>query len=342
MMRAVVLLIGVMFAGCNEEKLPLYDTGVKPPDQRLDTSVKPPDQRAPDACLAANPVRILFVVDTSGSMQLTDTKTLRQSAVSKLYQALHDKKNVEYEIISYNTRAAINGASSISTFTLDVAVINFAIAQLASADVLSDLQNALTTVIKAVSDDMKKATDLATTRYVVILLTDGGTGPVCAAGCGNDPMSLTGECTGGACGTPSRPGHDSGPVMDASVGPMSWCDLPRSQWCSVYQPTSCANMTSWFPAMTAECLEYNTEQLLVAKVKELMALKAQYKAGAVQLHTARLIDPTTPSAQLTLMGIDPAKAETFLRKLATEGGGSYLDLYGGEDLTKLPVESLCP
>ncbi len=280
------------------------------PDRRA------PDLRPPDACAPWSPVKILVAVDVSGSMQFTDAGKRRQSAVQELVQHLATSANVSFAVLAYNAKVKVNGASGLGGFSQDAALLKSAIAGLAQAELLSDLQGGLAHALKLLDDDMAHAKDVARTRYAVLLLSEGVAEPACKAGCANDPPAV--------------------PVVT------HWCDLPRAEWCSAYNPPSCSEMMGWFPALAAPCLEYNSEPLLLGLVKEIVALKAKRGAGAVALHAARLVDPAS-SAYRAQHGIDLAKLTALLQQLAAAGGGSYLDLYApGAKLETLPLDPLCP
>jgi len=98
--------------------------------------------------------------------------------------------------------------------------------------------------------------------------------------------------------------HPSLPDMD------DWCDVPRDEWCDSYFPNSgsgsniCKDMSQWYPHMTEPCREYNSETQLKQRVLEIMSLGDQYGVGEMRMHTAFLFVPTLPVAIQELMGVE--------------------------------------
>jgi len=86
----------------------------------------------------------------------------------------------------------------------------------------------------------------------------------------------------------------------------SWCDVPRDQWCQNFNvsSTQCTDMTQWYPHMKEPCRAYNTSDQLKQKVLEITSLADTYSVGELRLHTAFLFDPTLPQAIQQLMGVE--------------------------------------
>jgi hypothetical protein len=87
----------------------------------------------------------------------------------------------------------------------------------------------------------------------------------------------------------------------------SWCDVPRDEWCDnffIEDSTHCKDMTNWYPHMKEPCRAYNTEIQLKQKVLEIIALGDQYGAGEIRMHTAFLFLPSLPIAVQQLMAVE--------------------------------------
>ena len=87
----------------------------------------------------------------------------------------------------------------------------------------------------------------------------------------------------------------------------SWCDVPRDQWCQNFSITNqqhCDDMTNWYPHMSEPCRAYNTSEQLKQKVLELTSLADTYSVGELRLHTAFLFDPKLPLAIQQLMAVE--------------------------------------
>jgi hypothetical protein len=354
MHRSVCALVGLSIAGlaCSSRTTQSGD-GATPAN--VDSRPGAAERTAVDrtsvpevaSCSTDNPVKILFVVDTSGSMQFVDPTSaqappIRQAAVRQVIDGLKNNPRVSFAIVQFNATLRFNGGAS-SPFTLfihDGAALSNALADLAQAELPGDYQGALAMALDVLQGDMQGSapSDLPRTKYVVILLGDGGPSPVCKAGCSND-APLGGECSGGACGTPDVCGRCDGPPPSLSA---SFCDLPRDQWCDAFNPWNCESMQGWFYAMTSPCQEYNSEAQLLQQVQAITALASRLHAGQVQLHTARILAPNLPADIMTLFGIDPAASASLMSKIAAAGGGTYLDGQKATiDLLKLDLGPLC-
>ncbi len=129
------------------------------------------------------PVKVVFVVDTSQSMNRTDPTGRRLTAVQEVVDAFLPDPGVEFSIIQFS------GASNVLTqnamgqdgFTRDRAELESAIVRLGVAEQPTDYEGALDQVFRVLAADMMDSQDperLARSKYVVIFLSDGLPNPV--------------------------------------------------------------------------------------------------------------------------------------------------------------------
>lgn len=349
--RSSAGLLVLCSMACSEAGLQPVDRAVASlVDDRLDIEgrvcTSPPSEQV-------FPVKIMFIVDSSGSMQFTDPSdatasgcaTLcstpapnglgrsagecaamcngaqnpgRQAAVQRVIDRFRNNPAVSFSVIRFNGRITVNGSSTATGggFTNDASVLSQAAAGLGQADITTDYQGALSTAYQVLEKDLV-ATDpveRARTKYVLIFLSDGVPDPVCTKGCGNDTV-------------------DIGVVID------SWCDVPREDWCDNFNANAalCAKMQEWYPSMTEPCQSYNSPDDLIRKVNEIVALGQQYNAGELRLHTAFLFIDGLPQAILDLIGTSKEEGETLLRALATAGGGFFRSFNAGQKIDFLDI-----
>jgi hypothetical protein len=274
-----------------------------------------------DPTEAVFPVKIMLIVDCSGSMQFTDPASNaaapgRQAAVRKVVDRFKNNPAVSFSIIEFNGKVSVNGSSASSAnggFTNNAAVLDQALANLAQAEITTDYQGALTTAYEVLQQDMfgTSPVDRARTKYVVIFFSDGGPNPQCKEGCNNDPQIVAG--------------------MD------SWCDIPRDTWCDTYNPVNCEDMEKWYPSMVEPCKAYNTEGQIVQKVNEIMDLGTQYAIGEIRFHTAFLFAEDLSPANQALFGAEKAKAEPLLQAMAKAGTGLYRSFSSGQKIDFLSI-----
>ncbi|MCB9557200.1 MAG: VWA domain-containing protein [Deltaproteobacteria bacterium] len=296
------------------------------------------------------PVKIMFVVDTSGSMQFTDPSTAtasscqsactaagvaaaqctalcagaqnpgRQAAVKAVIDRYKNNPAVSFSVIRFNGRVTVNGGAqgAGSSFTNDPGVLNQAMTSLNQAEITTDYQGALSTAFTLLEKDLIATDPVQRTRtkYVIIFLTDGAPNPVCEKGCGNDTVDLGG-----------------GIVVD------SWCDVPRDQWCGNFGANGdlCNSMQQWYPSMAEPCQAYNTEDLITQRVNEIMDLGIRFGVGEIRFHTAFLFVDGLSQAILDLFAVDKAKSESLLKRMAKAGQGEYRSFNSGQAIDFLSI-----
>lgn len=128
------------------------------------------------------PVKILFVVDTSQSMNRTDPTGRRLVAVQEVVDTYINDPGVEFGIIQFS------GATNVLTqrvpgedgFTRDQAQLQQAIVRLGVAEQPTDYEGALRNVVRVLGNDMMNMPEdnLARAKYVVIFMSDGLPSPV--------------------------------------------------------------------------------------------------------------------------------------------------------------------
>ena len=171
------------------------------------------------------PVKVMFVVDGSGSQQFTDQNRQRVVAVEETINALIGKGNTYFKVLVFNASVSAtpappsNGMCGGDAFTRDIGELTNALNNLAEADTLTDYQGALSLAYQELERDMMctaqcgvpgadvvglacndayRASNrsgpaaLGRTKYVVVFISDGMPDPQCTIGIGNDLDPITG------------------------------------------------------------------------------------------------------------------------------------------------------
>lgn len=284
----------------------------------------PPEQ-------TAFPVKILFIIDTSGSMQFVDNDYRRARAVEEVVMQLRNNAGVSFGIISFNgkdqvltteTTSAVNAANPLGTdlsgaFTQDAAVLQRAVNQLREAELVTDYQGALSTAFRVLSQDMLKTpkAELARTRYVLLFLSDGDPFPTC---CSEDSQAA-GLCT-----------------RDTNIYFCEDPDWARGQ---------VTNGALVLPFLSAQ-QDYNQNYQINAGVRDIMELTQSFTVGDLRMHTAFIFDQSKVG-QLDANGcyviggvnfVCPEKARTLLSGMADIGGGVFRDFSSAEELDFLSFD----
>ena len=124
------------------------------------------------------PVKVLFLVDTSGSNQFTDPNQQRASAVEDVIERHIGNPGVSFSIIRFDGRIRdLTGG-----FTNDKGVLQEATELLREADSVTDYQGALGTAFTTLLVDMQASepAELVRTKYVTVFFSDGTPQPMCS------------------------------------------------------------------------------------------------------------------------------------------------------------------
>ncbi|MEO1172479.1 MAG: VWA domain-containing protein, partial [Myxococcota bacterium] len=329
------------------------------------------------------PVKIMFLVDGSGSQQFTDQNRQRVVAVEQTINSLIRNPATSFKIITFN--AAVSSTPNINSgdvYTNSLPELLPALNNLAEADTLTDYQAALAIAVAEIRRDIlnvaedadRGPAELARTKYITILITDGLPDPQCQAGLGNDQdpnfpdnvnflcenngflacLLQAGICADGsfcdgdtACpdgsidaGTcPDQTTCSGGPVDDCGGGRA--CEYPGTETTCCEQPDSAELFGGIANAEISAGNDYNQPYQILGKVEELMELEEDFQVGEIQFNTGLVLDPLADPAIIAIFG-DSSQAAPLLRQMAEIGNGEFLEFNGGDtiDFSNLDFDSL--
>lgn len=128
------------------------------------------------------PVKILFAVDTSQSMNRTDPTGQRLIAVQEVVDTYILDPGVEFAIIQFSgsTNVLTQRSPGVDGFTRDRANIDQAIVRLGVAEQPTNYESAIQNIARVLANDMMVTPEEELTRakYVVIFMSDGLPAPV--------------------------------------------------------------------------------------------------------------------------------------------------------------------
>src|SRR5687767_7102976 len=266
------------------------------------------------------PVKILFIIDGSGSMQFVDNPTYRALAVEEAILRLRSNPAVSFSIIRFNESEVVltkpgtditaddpYGADLSGAFTQDTGILQQAVQGLRVADSVTDYQGALATAYQILLQDMlaEGEAQLARTKYVIMFLSDGDPFPECC--------SMGSEAQG---------------LCDRSTN-IFFCEDPEAIR---------ANPTQ-LPYLAAG-EDYNLPYQIYASVQDIMDLGLNFQVGEIRMHTAFLFDPMLVG-QLNAQGCYAIGPVTFvcrdeaielLTNMAVIGQGVFRDFSSAEQI----------
>jgi len=283
------------------------------------------------------PVKIMFVIDSSGSMQQTDEGMQRVEAVRQVVRRYANNPNVSFDIIKFNGRVAVLTTGFQSNLTGNEPEI-FGPQGLQEADSMTDYQGALGVAYQELLADMMSVSsgsgglpELARTKYVVIFFSDGTPDPVCY-GCVTDP--------------PDHPRYNPNCSEDLHVV----CTLNDT---FVLDNDALAAMIGsggvgqrdFLPYLEGGT-DYNHDYQIFQLVDAIMDLKDTFHVGEMRLHTAFLYcrdefgNPTSAlcAAAEQAYNLDPDRGRALMRELARRGNGTFRDFTSGQDINFLQID----
>ncbi len=289
-LRSPVLAL-LAFTACSDafiEPKPSQDVNV---DDRLTLAGRvctdPPDQ-------SGFPVKVVLVVDQSGSMCVSDppgsqgqmgfcemaaallatygtlpTEPARVRAIKALMTQFQNQPNVEVALVPFETNAK-------QTFPMNGGFARPNSQLLSEVDTLqstlgkgTDYQGAFALTYAIIADDINKTNKsspelLPRTRYVVVFLTDGTPYPRCSA---NDNL----------------PQQD---YADPDHPDLTWADSSSAiYFCNLIDPTDPDAITG-FVAGT----DRNQNYQIFSYVDQIMQLRLQFNVGDIRIHTILLFN----------------------------------------------------
>ncbi|PKN54954.1 MAG: hypothetical protein CVU56_23750 [Deltaproteobacteria bacterium HGW-Deltaproteobacteria-14] len=264
------------------------------------------------------PVKVLFLIDQSGSLQCTDGDNRRFQAIDDIISQLRPNPYVSFAVIGFSSW------SREVAFTRDRAAIDAVIDPAGGLGPATDYQGALATALRLLEHDMV-ATDpgeRARTKYVAVFVSDGVAEPRCLAGCEDDNTACADGRDNDGDGLSDAADPDCQDIDDFSIKPDSLygvCNTTQEVPDTVYVDYS------------GICPAYNQPDQILFRVAELGRLADTYGVGAIALHTVllfapqELVEARCPGASASF-GYNGGPARALLQAMADQGGGTFRDV----------------
>jgi len=259
------------------------------------------------------PVKILFVIDTSNSMAITDRESQAARAVFQVMDRYRGNPSVKFGIIAFDSRTTYltfddTGAPGF-TANPDLTAID---ARLRAPDLATDYQGALAGAYTTLFRDMSRSSpeERARSKYVVIFFSDGNPDPQCFA----DPARSADE-----------------PFI---------CDIPRDRWPTTVNPPpgySMADFQQFFSDMEFG-KDYNTDEQIVGKVQQIMELQEMFEVSELRFHTGFLFDPSVMDGPFKdAFQLDRDQGIALMKSMKDAGGGTFTEFTSGAAISFLNV-----
>jgi uncharacterized protein YegL len=275
-----------------------------------------------DMCLtpasdASFPVKILFVVDTSDSMSVTDRDAKRTAAVAKVIERYQAQPAVKFGVIAFDSR--IDKLTDGFTASPDLSAIE---SRLSTADRLTDYQGALSAAYQMISEDVvaSSAAERARSKYVIVFFSDGTPDPQCSAQvtvCGSGTCPAHQHCRAGVC------------KDDYLI-----CTVARKDWATAFDPPLPQDL---YPDLDLGA-DYNQMSQILRSVDDIIGLQDFYRVGEIRLHTAFLYDPEAASDPLAIpFGLDHDGGVELMTAMAEHGFGTFTEFSAATSIDFLNI-----
>jgi hypothetical protein len=339
-----LLLAATLFSplGCSERRLvPVEDERMRNFDDRLELEVDFCTREAQDTTF---PVKVLLVLDGSGSLQFTDQSGLRSVAVRDLMSSLATQQDVYVATMVFGSNIYVEpNPSSGNTFIPASEWVEPPFMRL--ADVQTNYQGALSGIRSHLLFDMLRSdpAELARTKYMVLFFSDGTPSPVCCIsaeeeiGVLNHPFGCAPEAWEVATpGIPFCEGSEEQTICNDS----EWLDNVRDLAAGDPNATAIPD----FGEGTLETLNdlevgdnYNRVYQTEDFVEEIMEQAETFGVGEMRFHTMLLWDSTLADAVKQIYRLNRCRAENLLQRMAEIGNGVYRDFEGNEEIDLLAM-----
>ena len=281
------------------------------------------------------PVKLLFILDQSTSLQCTDPQNQRFKALTTVVEALLPQPNVSFGFVGFASW------TKQQTFTRDADEIAPFLDPASGEGPATDYQGALASARKLLEEDMIAAGPAETvrSRYVVVMVSDGQPEPRCNAGCEDSISNCADGFDNDADGLADAADPDCADIEDASLHPDSL--YPLCNWTADIDPAT-------YTDFTGNCPAYNQPEQILQRVNQLMDLAFVYAAGDITVNSvlifspAEVVEEQCPGAAENF-GYSHDNAEVVLQAIASAGGGTFRDVNvatEGDDFLTFDYESL--
>jgi hypothetical protein len=264
------------------------------------------------------PVRVLFLVDQSASLQCTDGRNVRVTALNQAIDELLAKPNTEIAMVGFSSW------SREQSFTRDRGRFNQFTNPSGGLGPATDYQGALATAMRIIEQDILEETAAvrARSKYILVFISDGVPEPRCNAGCEDDRSTCADGEDNDGDGVRDGADPDCAQINDNSVHPDNLypvCNTDREIPEDVYVD------------MSGICPEYNQSPQILQRVQQLLGLKETYAVGDIRLNTVLLFSPPDvvetrcPGASQNF-GYNKQQAQAMMQAMANAGDGVFRDV----------------
>lgn len=285
----------------------------------------------------AFPVKLLLVLDTSGSLQFTDQSGLRRVAIRQLMSSLATQNDLLVTTIGFGSNVNTDPPVAPGTPLYVPASQWVEPPFVGLADVQTNYHGAMAALKSHLLNDLLTSdpAEIARTKYVIIFFSDGSPTPKCC---------ISVDETIGELG-PMPYGCDPEPYEVAEAG-VRYCEgEPEQTICNAedflerFRDRNQGDAPPDYGDGTLAALNeleandnYNRTYQVEDLVTDVMELGEEFGVGEMRLHTALLFDSTLDDGVKEIFRLNRCRSERLLQRMAELGNGIYRDFENGEEI----------
>ncbi len=328
-------LMAAMVGGCTDRKLvPVEQDLPENVDDIVDIEAEFCTRPVEDVVF---PVKLLLVLDTSGSLQFTDQAGLRRSAVRELMSNLATQNDLQVATIGFGSNVNIDPPISPGAPMFVPASSWVEPPFVGLADVQTNYHGALEAVKTHILLDMLQSdpAEISRSKYIIIFFSDGSPTPKCCI--------TVDESVGDISDMP----YDCAPEpYEVAVAGRRYCEGEEEQaicndvdFLDRFRGLNPGDTPPDFGDGALEALNelepndnYNRTYQNEDLVSDIMKLGDEFGVGEMRFHTALLFDSTLPDDVKEIYRLNRCRSEGLLRRMAEIGNGIFRDFENSEEI----------
>lgn len=332
----VALLAALTLGACSDRKLvAVEDARLKSYDDRVQLDVEFCTREAEETVF---PVKVLLIMDGSGSLQFTDQSGRRRVAVRDLMSSLGTQQDVYVSTMVFGSNLYVEPAVTGSEPAFLPASEWVEPAFLNTADVQTNYQGALSAAYSHLLYDMLRSdpAELARTKYVILFFSDGVPSPVCCITAEQDQGTLNHPF---GCPSEAWEAYDANLPYCEGQEEIPVCNL--EEWLENFRDRNPQDeaATPDYGGDTIAALDgleagdnYNRVYQIEDLTSEMMELGETFGVGEIRLHSMLLWDSTLPDDVKEIYRLNRCRAESLMQRMAELGNGVFRDFEGSGEI----------
>ncbi len=283
------------------------------------------------------PVKLLLVLDTSGSLQFTDQAGLRRAAIRELMNNLGSQNDLQVATFGFGSNVNVDPPIAPGAPLFVPASLWVEPSFVGLADVQTNYHGALAAVKAHILRDLLESdpAEISRSKYIIIFFSDGSPTPKCCIRV-DETIGELGVMPYGCAPEPYEVAED-GVVYCEGEPEQTLCN--EDEFLERFRDINLGTNTPDYGDGTLTALNelepndnYNRTYQLEDLVTDIVDLGQEFGVGEMRFHTALLFDSTLPDDVKEIFRLNRCRSEGLLRRMAELGNGLFRDFENSEQI----------